>query len=114
MFKIYQIHRLSGQYEDFSDYIVCSYLHKERAERELQRLKETLKDYYALCKRCEGCPAQFGCSVEDAESVKNICPEFSYNEEETSLIVFCRNSMFMYEDNVSYKIEEIDVNEGEK
>lgn len=111
MFKIYQIHRLSGQDEDFSDYIVCSYLHKEKAEIELQKLNEALKEYYALCKRCEGCPARFGCSVEDTDSVKDICPEFSYNEDEDSLIVFCRNSMFMYEDNISYKIEEIDVND---
>ncbi len=31
---IYQIHKYSGQYEDFTDVIVGSYLKKERAEEE--------------------------------------------------------------------------------
>ena len=37
MFTIYQIHERGGAYEDFFDYIVGSYLHKEKAEREKER-----------------------------------------------------------------------------
>lgn len=42
MFKIYQIHKMSGEYEDYCDVIVGSYLHKEKAERELEKFSNTL------------------------------------------------------------------------
>lgn len=42
MFKIYQIHKMSGEYKDYCDVIVGSYLHKEKAERELEKFSNTL------------------------------------------------------------------------
>lgn len=47
MFKIYQIHEMGGEYEDRFDNVVGSYLHKERAERELERLVDKENDRMA-------------------------------------------------------------------
>lgn len=44
MFKIYQIHEQGGEYEDRFDNVVGSYLHKERAERELERFVDEEND----------------------------------------------------------------------
>ena len=32
--KIYQLHKYGGELEDYRNYIIGSYLHKERAEEE--------------------------------------------------------------------------------
>lgn len=42
MFTIYQIHEKGGGCEDNFDYIVGSYLHKEKAERELEKFSNAL------------------------------------------------------------------------
>ncbi len=47
MFTIYQIHERGGEYEDRFDYVVGSYLHKEKAERELKRLVDEENDRMA-------------------------------------------------------------------
>ena len=38
--KIYQIHEYGGEYEHFYDYIVGSYLDREQAQEEMDRLIE--------------------------------------------------------------------------
>lgn len=36
---IYQIHEYSGEYEDYRDYIVGSYLNREKATAKMEKLK---------------------------------------------------------------------------
>lgn len=40
MFTIYQIHEMSGEYEDYRDTIVGSYLRKDRAEEVIKTLRD--------------------------------------------------------------------------
>ena len=41
--KIYQLHKFGGEWEDSYDYIIGSYLRKERAEEET--MKDITKDF---------------------------------------------------------------------
>lgn len=114
MFKIYQIHEQGGEYEDSYDYIVGSYLYRERAERELKKLNAASDANYADYKKCFNCPAQFGCSMDKVDEVRETCENFATENDEESFILFCRNAVCLYKYNVRYIIEEIDVDEEEK
>ena len=54
--KIYQLHEYSGEYEDFSDRIIGSYLRKERAEEEKAKAELNEKDLMEHRHRCNYCP----------------------------------------------------------
>ena len=113
MFKIYQIHKKGGEYEDRLDHIVGSYLHKERAERELKKFNDALNERYARYQKCSNCSAQFGCSVDEIDEIRESCDHFS-TENDESLIVFCKNAVYSYDENARYEIEEVDVDEEEE
>lgn len=91
--KVYQIHTESGEWEDYSNDIVGTYLHKKKAEKELRYLinQERRLRYYAIkCKRCW--------SRE---------PFYRYNcfdEDEC----YCKNEFYHY-DKIHYKIVEVEV-----
>ena len=113
MFKIYQIHERGGTYEDRFDHIVGSYLHKEKAERELKQFNDALNERYARYQKCSNCSAQFGCSVDEIDEIRESCDHFS-TENDESLIVFCKNAVYSYDENARYEIEEVDVDEEEE
>ena len=54
--KIYQLHEYGGEWEDSYDYIIGSYLRKERAEEE--KIKAEVKDNKLVehSNRCWACP----------------------------------------------------------
>ena len=54
--KIYQLHEYSGQWEDYHDYIIGSYLRKERAEEEKIRAESKEKELIEHHQRCMRCP----------------------------------------------------------
>ena len=112
MFKIYQIHEKGGGCEDNFDYIVGSYLHKEKAERELEKLNEALNGQYMYYQKCSKCPAQFGCSESEIDKIKENCDHFS-TENDGSLVVFCKNTVYSYDESVRYEVEEVDVDDNE-
>ena len=114
MFKIYQIHETGGEYDEFFDNIVGSYLHRERAEQELKKLNAASDANYADYQKCLSCPAQFGCSIDEIDEVRETCGDFATEDDEESFVVFCRNAVCSYEDNIRYTIEEVDVDEEEQ
>lgn len=114
MFKIYQIHELGGEYEDRFDIIVGSYLRKERAEQELEKLNDALKKRYACHQRCLNCPAQFGCLVGKIDEIIENCDCFEPEEDDGSLVGFCKNAIYSYDENVRYEIKEVDVDDEEE
>lgn len=68
--KIYQIHEWGGEWEDRYDYIVSSYLSKEKAEAE----KERLEKEQAGIMKCNECPiyfCPFECNGEDCGTAWN-------------------------------------------
>lgn len=113
MFAIYQIHKQGGEYEDCFDYIVGSYLHKEKAERELEKLNEALNGQYMYYQKCSNCPAQFGCSESEIDKIKENCDCFA-SEDYESFIWFCKNAVDSYDKSVRYEVEEIDVDDDEE
>ena len=115
MFKIYQIHERGGTYEDRFDHIVGSYLHKEKAERELKKFNDALNERYAYYQKCSNCSAQFGCSASEIDRIRERCDRFSAeDEDDESFIGFCKNAVCSYNRNTRYGIEEIDVDEEEE
>ena len=112
MFTIYQIHKQGGEYEDCFDYIVGSYLHKEKAERELEKFNDVLNERCARYQKCSNCSAQFGCSESEIDKIKESCDCLA-TEDDESFIVFCKNAVYSYDENARYEIEEVDVDDEE-
>jgi hypothetical protein len=112
MFTIYQIHEKGGEYEYRFDNIVGSYLHKERAERELEKFKDALNERCVCYQKCSNCSAQFGCLEDEIDEIRENCDHFS-TENDESLIVFCKNAVYSYDESVRYEIEETDVDDEE-
>ena len=54
--KIYQLHEIGGEWEDRYDYIIGSYLRKERAEEEKTKAETEEKKLVEHSKRCNRCP----------------------------------------------------------
>lgn len=103
---------MSGEYEDGFNYIIGSYPHKEKAEQELEKLNEALNEQYAYYQKCSNCPAQFGCSESEIDKIKESCDCLAVEDDE-SLIVFCKNAVYSYDESVRYEIEETDVDDEE-
>lgn len=64
--KIYQLHKYSGEYEDFSDKIIGSYLREERAIIEKNKAEQAEKLKVERGHRCVNCPF-IDCSSTDPE-----------------------------------------------
>lgn len=105
--KVYQIFRASGEYEDYHRYAIKTYLHKSKAETELQRL-------IAEIPKCDKCP--YGSHLQ-TKKIEPDCPHFKlkvweadeYDDEE---VYDCENMLDDY-DIPSFSIEEIEVDESE-
>lgn len=114
MFTIYQIHEKGGEYEDRFDNIVGSYLHKEKAEREIEKFNDALNKRCAYYQKCSNCSAQFGCSVSEIDKIIESCDCFeAEDEDDESFIRFCKNTVCSYDENVRYEIEEVNVDDAE-
>ena len=113
MFKIYQIHKKGGEYEDRLDHIVGSYLHKERAERELKKFNDALNECHVRYQKCSDCSAQFGCLGDEIDEIRESCDYFS-TENDKSWVIFCKNAVYSYDENARYEIEEVCVDDDEE
>lgn len=105
--RVYQIIKCTGCYEDYYEYVEGTYLHKEKAEHELDRLKASVP-------YCEDCPYtieyQTRPIITDCPHHK---PEICDYYEEDGDIYACRNCIDPY-DSPSYKMNEYDVDESEE
>jgi hypothetical protein len=115
--KIYQIHEYSGEWEDYRDYIVSSYLSKEKAEEEMERLIEKANEN----KRCKSCPLYFcsadcdldcecgsdECEEYKAEEIKKYCDNYKIYKDEVGEYA-CSNYIFRLYD-CYYDIKEVEV-----
>lgn len=114
MFTIYQIHEMSGSYEDYRDYIIGSYLREERAEEVLKNLRDEEDKRRARAQKCRECP------IHDAECnlrsiIGEYCEDFDewYELDEGEERMFCKNEYYSYSayDDVYYEIQKVEVEE---
>ena len=114
MFTVYQIHKMSGEYEDYRDIIIGSYLRKERAEEVIKTLRDKEKERRERSLKCQNCPVHdYNCDFRSV--INEYCEDF---EEERELDdgeeqTFCKNEYYSYSsyDAVYYEIQKVDVEE---
>jgi hypothetical protein len=107
--KIYQLHQYGGEWEDCRDYIIGSYLHKERAAEEMSKAQneETIKRLNA--KQCANCP--YHANLEDyalmADLMRKHCDHSDIHCDEDGEL-FCKNFYIHWIDN-DFRIKEVEV-----
>ena len=105
---IYQLHEYSGQWEDFTDSIIGSYLHKEKAKRALIKACEEEKELREQSKKCNNCPLSNG-EFSSCEQVKEYCSKAKLQEYEDGDID-CDN-FYLQWDVSEFEIKEVEVEE---
>lgn len=114
MFTIYQIHEISGEYEDYRDAIIGSYLRKERAEEVLKNLRNEEDKRRVRAQKCRECPVRdHDCELRSAinEYCDDFDEEYELNDGEEQL--FCKNEYYSYSayDDIYYEMQEVEVEE---
>lgn len=113
-FPIYQIHEISGEYEDYRDTIVCSYLHKERAEEVLKTLRDEEDKRRARAQKCRECPVREH-DHELCSAIREYCEDFDeeYELNDGEEQLFCGNEYYSYSayDDIYYEVEKMEVEE---
>ena len=109
--KIYQIHEYSGEYEDYMDRIVGSYLLQARAEEEKQKLESREAEFAAQSKKCHTCPIWNYASTTDIGEI--IAKHGDYCDEAKLLCddvfgIDCENYFTLLR-VATYTIEEVEV-----
>lgn len=111
--KIYQLHEYKGEWKDFSDFIIGSYLRKERAEEELAKAEvkeEILKEHNNRCRDCPFLGEPY-CDLDDLLLKHNdYCSEKELEDLGVSYGIKCKNYYLKWFDS-TFKIEEIEVEE---
>lgn len=104
--KIYQIIKAVGCYDDYHEYVQATYLHKEKAEQELARLKTTVPD-------CDDCPYSEEGQETPIQTDCSLHKPIYYNDFPGYAPYYtCENCIDPY-DAPSYKLLEFDVDESE-
>ena len=109
--KIYQIHKYGGDWEDYYDCIMASYLSKEKAVEEKKRLEKE----EVIATKCNSCPLYYcpmecdlQCGTEECllhaiERAKDYCDAYAVIEVDK-----CANYKHKI-DECSYKVIEVEV-----
>lgn len=110
--KIYQLHECGGEWEDYHDYIIGSYLKKERAEEERVKAETKEKELMERSHLCYYCPFL----EEDFANLNNLMSEYSdyCNEaklEDGDFGIECANYYFAHWDEDSFYVKEVEVEE---
>nr|DAP55465.1 MAG TPA: hypothetical protein [Caudoviricetes sp.] len=105
---IYQIHKYEGEYEDYSDTIVSSYLDYNKALSEKERLEQEELGLREQGKKCANCPyIGYYYSTEGLIDVDTgYCSEASL--ENTNYGIEC-NNYFSHWDDATFEILEVNV-----
>jgi hypothetical protein len=109
--KIYQIHEFGGQWEDYYDYIVGTYLHKDRAELEMKKLVDTEEAHQKRYEKCQNCPiGDLDLQEDTFDAMKDACSTYCNRSQiyEELYGFGCENEEH-YWDNNNYKIKEVEV-----
>ena len=107
--KIYQLHRYSGEWEDYRDRIIGSYLRKERAEEEKAKAEAEERKLKEQSNKCYDCPYLYDSYLTNDELL-SYCSMAKLEKNEYNDDIDCRNYMTHWDDNY-FKIEEVEVEE---
>lgn len=108
---IYQLHEHSGEWEDWHDYIIGSYLRKERAEEEKTKAELKEKELMKHSKKCWSCPfleEDFSDANVLLTKYSDYCSESKL--ENTDYGINCGN-YYSHWDESTFEIEEVEVEE---
>ena len=111
--KIYQLHEYSGEWEDFRDRIIGSYLRKERAEEEKAKSETREKELIEHGQRCARCPfLEFEVAFSN---IDELLQEHSYYCSEAKLEngnygINCSNYYYKW-DEATFEVKEVEVEE---
>ena len=105
--KIYQLHKYGGEWEDSYDYIIGSYLHKEKAEatKAMEEAKEN--ELRVQSHMCNDCLYLYDAYITNDELL-SYCPKAKLEKNEYDDDIDCQNYMTHFYDNY-FKIEEVEV-----
>lgn len=105
--KIYQIHEYGGEWECGYDYIRKSYLSKEKAVAEKERMETEEELIRELSKKCHNCPVYV--YTEEDVLIEEYCDKYKpYKCDDDDDEEFCENEAWNYEYSY-FKIEEVEV-----
>jgi hypothetical protein len=107
---IYQLHECGGEWEDYYDHIIGSYLRKERAEEEKAKAEAKEKVKVEKGNKCKRCPFM---DVDFEDFGKTLLKHPDYCNKSNlvykgSLGVSCKKYYFHWDES-SFKIEEVEV-----
>lgn len=109
--KIYQLHKFGGEWEDSYDYIIGSYLRKERAEEEKLKAEQKERELVEKSEKCNSCPFL----DYPSDGLNNLLSKYSYycdkaDLEESDYGVDCNNYYSLW-DKSYFEIKEVEVEE---
>ena len=115
--KIYQITKFGGEWEDSYEYVEKTYLSKEKAEQELNRLNNRLDELKQHEERCDSCTVNYGyyikkeVALSDMSKVLEECPfaELGMSIENDGIYLSCENNSDWRDDIYGYSIREYEV-----
>ena len=106
---IYQLHKTGGQWEDYYDYIIGSYLRKERAEEEKDKVEIEERELIEQSKKCYKCPYLYDAFISNDELL-SYCPNAKLEKNEFDNDVDCQNYYVTW-DEATFEIKEVEVEE---
>lgn len=110
---IYQIHKSGGEWEDYFDHIVGSFLRKEKAEQRMSELQEEDANKRRLAKHCEKCPCIDAWNYKDSKPLvalmNRYCEESDIHINDNKEVL-CHNYT-TYWTEIDFRIEEVEVEE---
>ena len=109
--KIYQLHEYSGEWEDFRDRIIGSYLRKEKAEEEKSKAEAKEKALTEHNDRCADCPFLYAtiAAVDGLlDEYPDYCNESKLHEDECG--IECDN-YYSHFYTSTFEIKEVEVEE---
>lgn len=107
--KIYQLHKYGGEWEDYRDYIIGSYLRKERAEEEMAKAQNEETQKQLLAKQCSNCP--YHENLEDNQVLSDLMRKYCNHSDihcDDEGELFCKNFYNHWIDS-RFNIEEVEV-----
>lgn len=110
--KIYQLHKYGGEWEDHYDYIIGSYLHKERAEEAMAEKHASdvrEKEYAEHCAMCPYWNYEDSDYADLRDKMIAYCDHSDIRYDEDGELV-CKASCLLY-DYSNLRIEEVEVEE---
>ena len=109
---VYQLHEYSGEYEDFFDRLIGTYLREEKAVKEKEQLEKREKIKTKMRRKCQNCPICDSWQRDDKENLikecKEYCERFDLYQDDEECAFDCNNYIYGY-DEITYEIKKVEV-----